>query len=84
MNETGVPFRQSLKDRVATEVRAEVARQRLTHRELGERLKLAQPSVTKRLNGVIPFDLVDLERFAEALGVPVDQFLAAQTTAGAA
>lgn len=77
---------QSLTARVSAEVRAEVARQQLTHRELGERLGLSQPQVTKRLNGVISMDTAELDRIAIALGVPVDRFLAAPgaTAAGAA
>lgn len=76
MPENTAPIAKSLTARVSAEVRAEVARQQLTHRELGERLGLSQPQVTKRLNGVIPMDTTELDRIAAALGVPVDRFLA--------
>ena len=75
MNEAPAPTTQSLTLRVAAEVRAEVARQQLTHRALGELLGLSQPQVTKRLNGVIPLDTAELDKLASVLGVPVDRFL---------
>ncbi len=74
----------SLTLRVAAEVRAEVARQRLTHSKFGELLGLSQPQVTKRLNGVIALDTAELDRIAEVLGVPVERFLTAPAAAGAA
>lgn len=75
MNEAPAPRTQSLTLRVAAEVRAEVGRQQLTHRALGELLGLSQPQVTKRLNGVIPLDTAELDKLAAVLGVPVDRFL---------
>lgn len=67
---------ESLPSQVATEVRAEMARKRMTQRELAEALGLPQPSISKRLLGKIPFDVAELEKAAEALGVPVSQFFA--------
>lgn len=75
--------RKNLTLRVAAEVRAEVGRQQLTHRGLAELLGLSQPQVTKRLNGVLPFDTAELDRVADVLGVPVDQFLVAPSVAPA-
>lgn len=83
MTETTARMAQSLTLRVAAEVRAEVARQQLTHRALGEKLGLSQPQVTKRLNGVLPLDTAELDRIAEVLGVPVDRFLATPTVGAA-
>jgi transcriptional regulator with XRE-family HTH domain len=68
---------QSLPQHVAREVRAEMGRQRRTHRELAEALGISQPQVTKRLNGDIEFRPSELEQVAEMLGVPVTQFLPA-------
>lgn len=69
---------QTLTMRVAAEIRAEVARQRVTHRELGRRINLSQPQVTRRLNGRLAMDTAELERIAQALGVSVDRFLPRQ------
>lgn len=86
MPETPDPLAQSLTLRVAAEVRAEIARQQMTHSRLGELIGLSQPQITKRLNGVMPMDTAELEKIAAALGVPVDRFLAvpASLPAGAA
>lgn len=64
----------SLPQYVAREVRAEIARQRMTHRQLAEALGVSQPQVTKRLNGDIEFRPSELELLAELCGVPVTQF----------
>lgn len=84
MTQEAAPIPQTLTQRIAAEVRAEVARQRVTHRELGDRIGLSQPQVSKRLSGALPMDTVDLERIANALGVPVDRFLTTPTPASAA
>jgi transcriptional regulator with XRE-family HTH domain len=77
---------QSLTQRVAAEVRAEVARQNVTQFELARILEIAQPSVSRRLNGKHPFDTDELDKLAAAFGVPVDRFLRAPLSliAGAA
>lgn len=49
----------------------------MTQRQLAERLGLPQPSVSKRLAGLIAFDVAELERVAEILGVSVSQFMSA-------
>ncbi len=53
---------------VADEVRAELARQRKTGRELAILLGLSRNSTYRRLNGEIPFDLVELEQITNWLG----------------
>jgi transcriptional regulator with XRE-family HTH domain len=65
----------SLAEHVAREVRAELARQHVTQRQLGEHLGLSQPQITKRLNGAIEFRPSELEAAADLLRVPVTQFL---------
>lgn len=84
MPETPAPLTQSLTLRVAAEVRAEVARQQLTHKQLADQLGISQPQMTKRLNGVLAMDTTELDRIAEILGVPVSRFLIAPATAAAA
>lgn len=61
--------------RVAAEIRAEMARQHKLQRELGAALGLSQPQVGKRLRGTIPFDVAELDRVAEFLGVDLSSFL---------
>jgi len=60
---------------IAAEVRAELARQNKTQREIAEVLRLPQPSVQRRLAGKIPFRGEELVTLADALGVPVERFL---------
>ncbi len=84
MQADSLPPTQSLTHRVATEVRAEMARQQVSQRQLCTVLKISQPQLSKRLLGTIPFDTAELDRLAEHFGVPVDRFLTAPAPAGAA
>jgi transcriptional regulator with XRE-family HTH domain len=65
-----------LRDTVSAEVRAEMARQRLSQQALAGRLGEKQWWVSKRLTRSIPFTIEDLERIAAALDKPVTHFLA--------
>jgi transcriptional regulator with XRE-family HTH domain len=58
-----------LTDRVAAEVRASMARTRMTQTGLAEVLGLTQSAVSKRLRGKIAFSVDELEKAADALGV---------------
>ena len=66
-----------LNDAVAAEVRAEVARQALTQQQLADRLGEGQWWVSRRLTGDVAWEIADLMRVAEALGVQVTQFIPA-------
>lgn len=57
------------------EVRAELGRQRVSQRSLAERMGLSQAQISERMCGNVPFRLPELEAVADALGVPVSQFL---------
>lgn len=59
---------------IAAEVRAEVARQQKSQRDIAAILGLPQPSVQLRLKGDRPFRAEELGRLADALGVPVERF----------
>lgn len=61
-------------DRVAAEVRAEMGRQRVSQRQVGEILGLPQPQVSRRLSGLIAFNTVELGRLADAWNVPLSAF----------
>lgn len=67
----------SLTQLVATEVRAEMARQRISGVQLAERLGRSQAYLARRLMGDVSFDLSDLEAIAAELDVDVWQFLPA-------
>lgn len=60
---------------VAANVRAEVARQRIAQVRIAEALGLPQPSVSKRLRGLTPFSIDELQGLAGLLGVPLSVFL---------
>lgn len=66
---------QSLTHRVAAEVRAEMARQRVNQREVAKILGVSQPQVSQRLRGEIAFDTEELEKLARAFQVSASQFV---------
>ncbi|HEX6968856.1 MAG TPA: helix-turn-helix transcriptional regulator [Micromonosporaceae bacterium] len=59
---------------IAREVRAELARRRMTQHQVGELLGLSQQSVSRRLSGEVPWRADELLYLAEALDVPVTCF----------
>lgn len=63
--------------RVAAEVRAEMARQLMSQDKLGQLSGIPQSTLSRRLSGDPrwPFDTNELAAVAEALGVPVEQFM---------
>ena len=65
----------SLPEHITREVRAELARQRVTQRQVAEWLGISQPQVAARLAGEIEFRPSELDRLASALGVSVTTFL---------
>lgn len=58
-------------DAVAAEIRAELARQRLTQTALASRLQVARPYLARRLNGETSLTVGDVAAIAAALGVKV-------------
>lgn len=70
-NDTATPFEKG----VASEVRAEMARQQVSQQALADKLGWTQPKVSRRISGAVPFDVAELNAIATALGVPVVQFL---------
>jgi len=59
----------------AAEIRAEMARQRITGRELARRLGENPQWAAQRINGVVPLNTDDIPRFAEALGMTTKRLL---------
>ncbi len=77
MEPNQTPPVQDVAVRVAREVRAEMARQGVTQESLAARIGWSQRSVSRRLTGLVPLDVVELATVADALGVPAAQFLSA-------
>lgn len=72
---TDVQHTTTLSDRVAEEIRALLARRRITGRELARRLNISPNWVSLRLSGAQEIGVNDLARIAEALAVqPTDLF----------
>lgn len=67
---------QTLNERVAAEVRAELGRQQLSANALAHRLGWTQPYMQRRISGTTPLDLNDLEVIARELGVAVIDLIA--------
>lgn len=67
---------QSLNERVAAEVRAELGRQQISANALAQRLRWTQPYMQRRISGTTPMDLNDLEAIASELGVTVTSLVA--------
>jgi len=65
----------SLRESVAAEIRAQLARRRLSGRQAAAMLGWTSPYLSRRLTGEVPFDVSDLEAIAGLLGVPVASFL---------
>lgn len=65
----------SVREDIAAEVRAELARQNKSQRDVAEALGMVQPVVSLRLQGKRSFRAEELAQLAEWLGVPVAQFL---------
>jgi len=61
---------------VADVIRAEMASQTRTDEDLAGCLGLAGSSITRRLDGEVPFDLVEIERVAAWLGVAASELVA--------
>ena len=57
---------------VSGNVRAEMARRRVTQKDLSEALGIAQTQISKRLNGHSEWRVNDLPPVAEVLGVSID------------
>ena len=66
------------------EIRAHMARERITASRLGELLGVNTPWVTRRLNGQVSLTLEELEKICAALGIPVSDVLCEPETGASA
>lgn len=58
-------------ERVAANVRAELARKGITQTDLAARLEKSQPFISRRLSGRVAFDVAELASIAAVLDVPI-------------
>ena len=63
--------------RVVDNIRAEVARRRLSQVSLAEQVGIRQQALSRRLNGTTPFRIDELARIAQALNMPLAELVAA-------
>ena len=75
MTVDGTEPRPRLTEQVAEEIRALLARRRISGRELARRMGASHSWVNFRLTGAQPMTLDDLQRFAEFLNVEVTDLL---------
>jgi transcriptional regulator with XRE-family HTH domain len=61
-------------DDVAAEVRAHLARRRISGRRLAAQLGMTEPYLSRRLTGAVPFNVNDLSAIADYLELPVASF----------
>ena len=54
---------------VAANIRAEIARQRVSQRTLADRLGMSPAALSNRLTGMTPIDVNELSAIADVLGV---------------
>jgi transcriptional regulator with XRE-family HTH domain len=63
-------------EKVAAEIRAALARQRVTQSALADRLGVSQAWVSRRLSGEVPLTIADITQIAADLGVEVSSLTA--------
>lgn len=61
---------------VAEELRAQMARKRVSGRELARRVHVSAQWMSQRTRGVVPMDTNDMEMLAAALGITLTELLA--------
>lgn len=59
---------------MARAVRAEAGRQDISQAEIGKAIGKSQGAAWRRLAGLVPFDVEELDQVAGLLGVPVQRF----------
>jgi len=60
---------------VGANVRAEMARRKVSQQQIAAALNLSQAAISKRLAGVVPWDVNELVTVATALEVPLSTLL---------
>lgn len=63
----------SVAQRLSDEVRAGMARHRITQERLAQKLQMSQPAVSRRLKGEVDFTVTELAAVAELLDTTVSE-----------
>lgn len=58
-------------ERVASSVRAECARQRISQRDIAKKLGVSHTAVNRRMAGTVPFDVDELAAIADLLDLSI-------------
>lgn len=69
----GMPV--DIRDTLAANIRAEMARKGITQEQVAARLGVSQPQISRRLAGEITFDVIEISRIAELVGVTPAELL---------
>lgn len=59
------------REAVAGEVRAALGRQKMTQTDLADRIGISRSTLSRLLSGAQPFDVDQLYRISDVLGVPI-------------
>lgn len=62
-------------ERVVTEIRAAMARRRVSQEVLARALRISQAAVSRRLNGTVDFTVTEIHTIAEVLQVDAAELL---------
>ena len=62
--------------RVAAEIRAELARQNKSKASLAQAAGISPDTLRRRLNGVYPFAIEEVDAICFFLGIPIAEFVA--------
>ena len=62
--------------RVANEVRVALTRLHMSQAALAEQIGMPKSALSRRLTGEKPFDINEITKVADVLGVPLDQLVA--------
>lgn len=69
------------REHIAAEVRAGMARKKITQRKLAEEIGLGLPTLSRRLNGHQPFTIDELLRISQVLGIAFANFFPSEEDA---
>lgn len=75
MDRPGDSHAQNLQEQIAEEVRALLARRRISGRQITKELGWSSAYLSRRLNGWTAFTISDLEALASLLDIPVTRLL---------
>lgn len=64
-----------LNEHIAAEIRAELGRANISQAEFAPRIGLTSSSLSRRMNGEIPWNIDELELVAQELGVELGQLM---------